>query len=825
MEYYDKIDRIVNFALEEAARLGSYIATPDHLFLGILRDRECDAVAVLKGLGVDIDKVKKDIEAKIASPNPVPYEQRGSVSLSEKSQEILSSARKLHPYNMTEAQLMAEIFMHWSGACSTALETSNIPLDKFPAALKDILTSLVEKEGNAPSRAGSPSSGSAEQGKKGGSQSLVDTYGFDLTRAAASGGLDPVIGRDAEISRLARILSRRKKNNPVLIGESGSGKSAIVEGLAQRIAMKNVPSSLLDKRVVSLDMGSLVAGTKYRGQFEERVKSLVSELKKDRSIILFIDELHTLVGAGGAPGSLDAANMLKPALARGQVQCIGATTLDEYREVIEKDAALERRFQKILVEPTDYEQTLAILNGVKARYEEFHGVRYTDSAIKACITLSQRYVSDRCLPDKAIDVLDEAGARAKVGSEPVSAVAVEMEKAMEPLKEEKRAAALRGDFARAAELHRIEKEKDEEVGRIISSESGSVKSDAIPVTEDDVAQVISEMTGIPVSKVAQGESRRLLEMEKVLRGVVIGQDDAVGKVVRAIRRNRAGLKDPNKPIGTFLFLGPTGVGKTHLAKKIAEYMFDSPDSIIRIDMSEYMEKFTSSRLVGAPPGYVGYNEGGQLSEQVRRKPYSVVLLDEVEKAHPDIFNILLQVLDEGRLTDSAGRYIDFKNTILILTSNIGSRELKDFGGGIGFSTSSDNASDNRKNIIDKALGKAFSPEFLNRLDEQVYFNELSRKDISEIIDIELKSVFERTSALGYSLEITPAAKNFIADEGYDPKFGARPLKRAVQRYVEDPLSERILEGVDAGAALRIVVDKKHGTTSVKVENAVMPDNK
>lgn len=812
MEYTNDIDKILSFALEEAARLGSYIATPDHLFLAILRLKDCDAVTVLKGLGVDVDRLKQDIEAKIASPRSVPFEQRGSVSLSDKSQEIVAACRRMH-LRASPAHLMAQIFMSWNGACSTALETSNVPLDKLPQALQEIMNSM-------PSEASQPSSGS-EQAKASSSakQSLLEQYGFDLTRAARSGELDPVVGREAEIERMAQILSRRKKNNPILIGESGAGKSAIVEGLALRIASCAVAPSLLEKRIISLDMGSLVAGTKYRGQFEERVKSIVEELRKSPDIILFIDEIHTIVGAGGAPGSLDAANLLKPALSRGQIQCIGATTLDEYREVIEKDAALERRFQKILVQPTDYAQTLAILQGVRGRYEKYHNVHYSDEAIEACISLSQRYISDRCQPDKAIDVLDEAGARVHIGKMGNTGEAAELESLLEPVRQEKRQAALDGDFARAAQLRSEERKQEDAVRKAV--ESARAESDECrEVTVDDVARVVSVMTNIPVYKVAQSESVRLLEMEKVLKGEVVGQDEALSKLVRAIRRNRAGLKNPDKPIGTFLFLGPTGVGKTHLAKKIAEYIFDSADNIIRIDMSEYMEKFSSSRLVGAPPGYVGYNEGGQLSEQVRRKPYSVVLLDEVEKAHPDIFNMLLQVLDEGRLTDSAGRYIDFKNTILILTSNIGSRELKDFGGGIGFaaSNSDTNAGSDyaRKSIIDKALSKVFNPEFLNRLDEQIYFNTLTEKDICSIIDIELRALYKRASELGYTLDIAPAAKKFIAAEGYDPKFGARPLKRAIQRFVEDPVSEAILSGAASGSTLNIVLNKKKDSTVCRV---------
>ncbi len=815
--YSNEVKIVLNYALEEAARLGSYIATPDHLFLGILRYRESDAVKILESLGVDIRKVKKEIEDKIAAPAPIPFGQRGSISLSDKTQDILLSCQRMHS-DVTPALLMAEIFMQWHGACTTALENSNIPLDKLPGKLREVMEQTMMSAADGVDE--EPDTGSDAQpanGRGGDRKSLVESYGFDLTRAAVSGELDPVVGREAEIERLAQILSRRKKNNPVLIGESGSGKSAIVEGLALRIAAKDVPRSLLSKRIISLDMGSLVAGTKYRGQFEERVKAILTEIKKNPDLILFIDELHTIVGAGSSPGSLDAANLLKPALARGQIQCIGATTLDEYREHIEKDAALERRFQKILVEPTDYAQTLAILEGIKSRYEAFHHVHYTDAAVKACISMSQRYISDRCLPDKAVDVLDEAGARVHIGDMKGSDEVVRLESDLEPIRAEKRSAAKAGDFKRAAELHRLEQEREKAVADAVKA-AASGDDEYRTVDADTVALVVSVMTGIPVYKVAESEGARLMKMEEVLSGVVVGQDEALSKVVRAIRRNRAGLKDPNKPIGTFLFLGPTGVGKTHLAKKIAEYMFDSADNIIRIDMSEYGEKFSSSRLIGAPPGYVGYNEGGQLSEQVRRKPYSVVLLDEVEKAHPDIFNLLLQVLDEGRLTDSAGRYIDFKNTIVILTSNVGSREIKDFGRGIGFSTGSEDRTASQNALIDKALGKVFTPEFLNRLDEQIYFNALSQEDIYAIIDIELRELRDRMKELGFSLTIDKTAKKFIADVGYDPKFGARPLKRAIQRYVEDPVSEIIIEGVPAGAKLRVKLGKDKNSTTVVVNS-------
>lgn len=622
---------------------------------------------------------------------------------------------------------------------------------------------------------------------------VLDSFGFDLTRAAAAEELDPVVARDKEIERVAQILGRRKKNNPILIGEPGVGKSAIAEGLANKIAHREVPYSLADKRIISLDIGSIVAGTKYRGQFEERMKAILNELKKNDDVILFIDELHTLVGAGGASGSLDAANMLKPALARGDIQCIGATTLDEFREVIEKDGALERRFQKVMVEPTTFDQTLLILQNIKGKYESHHNVTYTEDALRSCISLSQRYISDRCLPDKAVDIMDEAGSRAHIKNLKVPKAITDLESSVSVLQNEKSKAIREKDFKQASMLRDALKTKEEELDNARKKWRAKMEGNPVTVDKEDIEAVLSMTTKIPIQKLAQSESNRLLNMSKTLKESVIGQDDAIDKVTRAILRNRAGLKDPGKPIGTFLFLGPTGVGKTQLAKVLARNLFDTEDSLIRIDMSEFMEKFSVSRLIGAPPGYIGYNEGGELSEKVRRKPYSVVLLDEIEKAHPDIFNLLLQVLDEGRLTDSNGRNIDFRNTILILTSNIGTKELKDFGQGVGYATQTklDVVSKN-KSIIDKALKNHFSPEFLNRLDEQILFNPLTKEDIEKIIDIELKGLFQRVEQIGYKLKITPAAKKYVAEEGYDPQYGARPLKRAIQKLVEDPVSEAII---------------------------------
>lgn len=631
-----------------------------------------------------------------------------------------------------------------------------------------------------------------KQNQNGNSETpVLDNFGTDLTKMASENKLDPVVGRSKEIERLVQILSRRKKNNPVLIGEPGVGKSAIAEGLALKIVQHKVSRVLDNKRVISLDLASIVAGTKYRGQFEERMKSILAELTRNRDIILFIDEIHTLIGAGGASGSLDASNMLKPALARGEIQCIGATTLDEYRQYIEKDGALERRFQKIIVEPTSVEESIEILNNIKDKYETYHNVTYTDGAIKACVKLTNRYINDRCLPDKAIDALDEAGSRVHINKITVPMRIDELEKEIEATREEKVKAVKGQNFELAASF----RDKEGELLKLLDTEKEKWDKDVSKkrevVDESNIEEVVAMMTGVPVTRIAQAESQRLKKMAQELQEKVIGQSEAVEKIVKAIQRNRAGLKDPNKPIGTFIFLGPTGVGKTQLAKILAEYLFDSKDALVRIDMSEYMEKFSVSRLVGAPPGYVGYEEGGQLTEKVRRKPYSVVLLDEIEKAHSDVFNILLQVLDEGRLTDSLGRNIDFKNTILIMTSNIGARDIQNYGHGLGFGSSE--SDDNNKAIIEKALKKAFSPEFLNRIDDIVSFNSLTKENIHQIIDIELKGLYKRITDLKYSLTVTEKAKDFLSDKGYDPKYGARPLKRAIQKYLEDEMAGIIID--------------------------------
>lgn len=657
----------------------------------------------------------------------------------------------------------------------------------------------------------------ATSARKGGDTPTLDKFGVDMTRAAAENRLDPVVGREKEIERLAQILSRRKKNNPVLIGEPGVGKSAIVEGLALRIVQRKVSRVLFDKRVVALDMASIVAGTKYRGQFEERIKAILNELAKNHDVILFIDEIHTIVGAGNAAGSMDAANMLKPALARGEIQCIGATTLDEYRKNIEKDGALERRFQKVMVEPTSEEETLTILNNIKEKYEAHHNVNYTPEAIKACVSLTGRYMSDRNFPDKAIDALDEAGSRVHITNISVPKEIEAMEEKIEEASSKKLEAAQNQDFEKAAEYRDIEQQMKKDLDVAKRQWEQQLEAQRVTVDEDKVAEVVAMMTGVPVQRIAQAEGKRLRLMAPQLKSEIIGQDNAIDKIVKAIQRNRVGLKDPGKPIGTFMFLGPTGVGKTHLAKKLAEQLFDSADTLIRMDMSEYMEKFTVSRLVGAPPGYVGYEEGGQLTEKVRRRPYSVVLLDEIEKAHPDVFNLLLQVMDEGRLTDSLGRRIDFKNTIIIMTSNIGTRQLKEFGTGVGFSTPKDNGTAIAHGVLQKALQKAFSPEFLNRIDDVIIFDPLDKEALFKIIDIELKGFYKRIEQLGYTLQISESAKNFIAERGYDAQYGARPLKRAIQKYLEDELAERIVaEELEPGCTLSVDFDPEKNTVVTTV---------
>ena len=795
MDFTKILQKILSYAKEEAARLGNNTVTTDHLFLGILRDGDNDAIDTIKTFGGNPDNIKAEIESVIGTQQYIPYDKASSVKVSKEIEDVYRNlSTELIECNADTPKmthLLLAIIKESYNTVTPVLRRYGITHE---SVRNYVMAGNIEREETPREEpaAAKPQPQAAPKAEKKGTATL-DKYGIDLTAEAVSGKLDPVVCREKEVERIFQILCRRKKNNPVLIGDPGVGKSAIVEGLAQDIANKKAPLALLDKRIVSLDMSAIVAGTKYRGQFEERLKAVLDEVKSAGDVILFVDEVHTLVGAGGPAGSLDAANILKPALARGEIQCIGATTLDEYREIIEKDGALERRFQKVIVDQTDFDQTLLILQTLKPKYEAFHNVEYTPEALNACVVLSNRYITDRSQPDKAIDAMDEAAARYSVRkydsqtSSDIDAVNARLEK----VRQEKRDAANGEDFKKAAELRKEEVALESEQQALATPATAQQKA---VVTEQDIAGVISMMSNVPVSKVSEAETDKLIQMAPRLKTKIIGQDDAVDKVVRAIQRNRAGLRDPNKPIGTFIFLGPTGVGKTQLAKKLAEYMFDSSDNMIRIDMSEYMEKFSVSALIGAPPGYVGYNEGGQLSERVRRKPYSVVLLDEIEKAHPDIFNILLQVLDEGRLTDSAGRHIDFRNTILIMTSNIGSRELKDFGNSIGFKTPSTDRNQRNNEIIEKALNKKFTPEFLNRIDDRILFNSLSEEDIEKICDIELQELLGRMKAMGYDIEIKPETKKLVCEQGYDPEYGARPLKRAIQKYIEDPLAEMIIAG-------------------------------
>ncbi|MFA5641378.1 MAG: ATP-dependent Clp protease ATP-binding subunit [Bacteroidales bacterium] len=819
LQLSNELKEIISYSKEESMRMGSYSITTDHLIMGILRHQDNSAFETILKFGVDYKLLKEKIEKKLRVGEIVPFEQSYKINLSTGAERSLRlmylEAKSLESEKPGPLHLLLAIMRAGEAFSVDVLKEYQVTYDSIKATLKGkeiyrpSSSATFDPEMEKP-RGSTPYTKTSKTEKTSSDTPVIDSFGFDLTAAAVKGNLDPVVGRYKEIDRLAQILGRRKKNNPIIIGEPGVGKSAIAEGLAQLIAQKKVSRALVNKRIVSIDIGSIVAGTKYRGQFEERMKAILNELSKNPNIILFIDELHTLVGAGGASGSLDAANMLKPALARGEIQCIGATTLDEYREFIEKDGALERRFQKVLIDPTSYEETYEILSSIKERYEKHHNVKYTDEAIIACIKLSQRYITDRCLPDKAIDAMDEAGSRVHLRHLKVPDFVSALEEELDSLREQKRAVVAVNEFEKAAQIRDLENSKIQELE--IAQEKWREEQNLNPdeVNESDVAQVLSMITNVPVQRLAQKEGDRLSQMGEQIRKKIIGQDQAVEKIVKAIQRNRAGLKDPNKPIGTFLFLGPTGVGKTQLAKVLTEYLFDSTDNLIRVDMSEYMEKFALSRLIGAPPGYVGYNEGGQLSEKVRRRPYSVILLDEIEKAHPDIFNLLLQVLDEGRLTDSNGRHIDFRNTLLIMTSNVGSRELKDFGAGLGFSNvTKRNITENSKFIIEKVLKKTFAPEFLNRLDEQILFNQLTKEDICKIIDIELKDLYQRTEAAGYSLSLTEEAKMFVANVGYDPQYGARPLKRAMQRHIEDLLAEAIISGkYKMGDKISIDVDKK-----------------
>lgn len=811
---------------EEAKRLGNSKIYPEHLFLGLLRLSQGRAIDVLMALGLDFYEVKERIEQKLEKKKE-KIDSLTELDFTLASNSILKrvteEALKLGDEQIDSEHVMLAILRSESVFVSKLFKSMGIDYDTFRDQLlkeRTRMQSDYKEDSEEDEDAGDDDplyNPYRQQGLSKSDTPVLDNFGIDITRAAEEGTLDPIVGREREIERLAQILSRRKKNNPVLIGEPGVGKSAIAEGLAIRIMQKKVSRVLFDKRVVALDIASIVAGTKYRGQFEERMKAILNELSKNKNIILFIDEIHTIVGAGGSGGSLDAANMLKPALSRGEIQCIGATTLDEYRQNIEKDGALERRFQKVLVEPTTFEETIEILNNIKSRYEDHHNVRYTPAAIKACVKLTMRYISDRSLPDKAIDALDEAGSRVHITNINVPPVIEELEKSIEEVKEKKKEAVKQQNFEVAAAF----RDKERHMSNLLEMEKErwqkELNENRIVVDEEQVAEVVAMMTGVPVKRIARTEGMKLLQMHDELAGSVVGQEEAIEKIVKAIHRNRAGLKDPNRPIGSFIFLGPTGVGKTQLAKVLAKYLFDTDDALIRIDMSEYMEKFAVSRLVGAPPGYVGYEEGGQLTEKVRRKPYSVVLLDEIEKAHPDVFNILLQLLDDGQLTDSLGRRVDFKNTIVIMTSNIGSRQLKDFGRGIGFGREDRTGDkDYAKGVVQKALKTAFAPEFLNRIDDVIVFNALSKEDIHKIIDIELKGLMKRVGDLGYSVEISEEAREFLTEKGYDPQYGARPLKRAIQKYLEDELAEVIIKGtVPEGGILKVDCDKEHDKVIVK----------
>ena len=836
-----RVKDVIAYSKEEALRLGHDFIGTEHLMLGLLRDGNGKAISILDALDVDLDHLRRKVE--ILSPaNP----SSGSTQKDKKNLHLTRQAERALKTTFLEAKLFQSSSINTAHLLLCILRNENDPTTKLLHKLKvdydgvkDQFKSMITSDDDYiesptsesfPSDSDEPAEGKessfgATSGQKGSKKSktpVLDNFGRDLTRLAEENKLDPVVGREKEIERVSQILSRRKKNNPLLIGEPGVGKSAIAEGLALRIINKKVSRILYNKRLVTLDLASLVAGTKYRGQFEERMKAVMNELEKNDDVILFIDEIHTIVGAGGATGSLDASNMFKPALARGEIQCIGATTLDEYRQYIEKDGALERRFQKVMVEPTSVEETIEILKNIKEKYEEHHNVNYTDEALVACVKLTNRYMTDRFLPDKAIDAMDEAGSRVHIVNMDVPKQILELEKQLEDVRELKNSVVKKQRYEEAAKLRDDEKRLEKELAVAQEKWEEDSKMHRETVSEDNVADVVSMMSGVPVNKIAQTESNKLAELPELIKGNVIGQDEAVAKVAKAIQRNRAGLKDPNKPIGSFIFLGQTGVGKTQLAKVLAQELFDSEDALIRIDMSEYMEKFAISRLVGAPPGYVGYEEGGQLTEKVRRKPYSVILLDEVEKAHPDVFNMLLQVLDDGYLTDSLGRRIDFRNTILIMTSNIGSRQLKDFGQGVGFGTAAkkSQADSHERSVIENALKKAFAPEFLNRIDDVMVFNPLEREHIHQIIDIELNKLYDRIKDIGYELNLTDEAKDYIADKGFDKQYGARPLKRAIQKYIEDALAEEIVNSkLEEGDSIFMDFNKKEETLSIEIKKA------
>ncbi len=839
--FSQRVKDVITYSREEALRLGHDYIGVEHLLLGMIREGQGVGIQILTSLGADLNELRRKIESstKVGSGSINHLSNIPLVKQAERVLKITYLEAKLFNQSLIGTEhLLLSILKDANNISTQALEEQNISYDNVKDELEAILSNKPRTKSELPGNTaddeddnssfmGGGSSSGSSRAPSGSSKSdsksktpVLDNFGRDLTALAEEDRLDPIVGRENEIERVSQILSRRKKNNPILIGEPGVGKSAIAEGLALRIVQKKVSRVLFDKRIVTLDLASLVAGTKYRGQFEERMKAVMNELEKSPNIILFIDEIHTIVGAGGASGSLDASNMFKPALARGEIQCIGATTLDEHRQHIEKDGALERRFQKVLVEPTTIEETIQILNNIKERYEDHHNVNYTPEAIEACVKLTNRYMSDRHLPDKAIDALDEAGSRVHITNIKVPQNIIDIENEIEEVKEEKNKVVRSQKYEEAARLRDKERQLTESLDAAKLAWEEETKNHRETVSEENVAEVVSMMTGIPVQRVAQKEGKKLVKMYDDIHDKVIGQDEAIKKVVKAIQRNRAGLKDPNKPIGSFIFLGPTGVGKTQLAKVLAKHLFDNDDALIRIDMSEYMEKFAVSRLIGAPPGYIGYEEGGQLTEKVRKRPYSVILLDEIEKAHPDVFNLLLQVLDDGQVTDSLGRKVSFKNTIIIMTSNIGARQLKDFGQGVGFSTAAKRSSsnDHSKGVIQSALKKAFAPEFLNRIDDIMIFNSLSKEDIYKIIDIELEGLFARTKELGFTIQISDPAKDFISEKGYDPDYGARPLARAIQKLVEDPLAEEIIQSnLEEGDLIKINLNKDKKDINIEIE--------
>jgi ATP-dependent Clp protease ATP-binding subunit ClpC len=836
--FSSQVKEIISFSREEALRLGNDFIGTEHLLLGLIREGDNTAVRILKSFNVDLYELRKEIELAVKDKTGKNIANINSLPLTKQAEKVIRvtvlEAKALKSPTVETEHLMLSILKNKENIATQILNQFDVDYDLFRQELGVMKSNdpraeyQEENDDDFDEEKKYSQSKSRQAGATKSKTPVLDNFGRDITKLAETGTLDPIVGREKEIERVSQILSRRKKNNPILIGEPGVGKTAIVEGLALRIVQRKVSRVLFDKRVISLDLAALVAGTKYRGQFEERMKAIMNELEKNRDVILFIDEIHTIVGAGGASGSLDASNIFKPALARGELQCIGASTLDEYRMYIEKDGALDRRFQKVMIDPPSVDDTILILNNIKSKYEDYHNVNYDQEAIDACVKLSDRYITDRLLPDKAIDVMDEVGARVHLKNINVPQNILDLEKKIEDIKVEKNRVVKSQKFEEATAFRSTEKRLGEELDKAKAQWEEESKHKRYPIGEEEIAEVISMMTGIPVKRMVEAETQKLRKMADEMKGMVVGQDEAISKVVKAIQRNRVGLKDPKKPIGTFIFLGPTGVGKTELARALARHMFDSEDALIRIDMSEYMEKFTVSRLIGAPPGYVGYEEGGQLTERVRRKPYSVILLDEIEKAHPDIYNILLQVLDDGQLTDGLGRKVDFKNTLIIMTSNIGVRQLKDFGEGVGFATASrvQNQDEANKAVIEKALKRTFSPEFLNRIDDVIIFNSLTKDHIFEIIDILMKGVMKRLTNLGFSLELTEDAKGFIADKGYDQQFGARPLHRAIQKYLEDPLAEEILNmNIKPGDVLEADLDKENGKLTFSLKKGITEESK